>query len=505
MEEEKMEASHQASVQHGSAKSGWGVSLPTQAFIHGKHVDALSGETLPCVFPGNGKTIGAVPACDQADVDIAVASARKSFESGVWSRMAPQERRKVLLRLSELMLAHRDELATLETLNVGKPLLNSQNGDIPSAAACIGWFGEAIDKVYGEVGPTPHDLTAVLTREPLGVVAAVVPWNYPLSMAAWKLGPALAAGNSVILKPAEQSPYTALRIASLAVEAGLPEGVLNVLSGYGETAGQALGRHRDVDCVTFTGSTEVGKLFMKYAGESNAKRVSLELGGKSPQVVLADCDLDAAASGVAAGIFANAGQVCNAGSRLVVEASIKDALLEKIIKQAEAIKIGDPFESSTKLGPLVSKEQHERVLSYIESGRKAGASIATGGGKALEGSGGYFVQPTIFDGVRNDMKIAQEEIFGPVLSTISVKDLDQALTVANDTIYGLAAGVWTNDIRKAQRAAKAIRAGVVWVNCFDRGNMSVPFGGFKQSGHGRDKSLHAIEKYTDWKAVWYAS
>ncbi len=483
----------------------WGVALPSQSFINGKFVDALSGKTLPCVFPATGQTIGYVPACNANDVDVAVRSARKTFEAGSWSRAAPQDRRKVLLKFSELILQHKDELATLETLNVGKPITNSKNGDIPSAAGCIAWFGEAIDKIYGEVGPTAHDMTAIVTREPVGVVAAVVPWNYPLSMAAWKLGPALAAGNSVILKPAEQSPFTALRIASLAVEAGLPEGVLNVISGYGEEAGKALGLHMDVDCVTFTGSTEVGKLFMQYAGQSNVKRVSLELGGKSPQVVLADSDLDAAAAAIAAGIFSNSGQVCNAGSRLVVEAGVKDELLEKVIKNAEAFAPGDPLNPATKLGPLVSAEQFERVLGYIDAGRKAGAKIVTGGEKTLKDTGGYYIQPTVFDAVRNDMKIAQEEIFGPVLSTITVADIDEALKVANDTIYGLAAAVWTNDIRKAQRAAKAIRAGVVWVNCFDRGNMSMPFGGFKQSGHGRDKSLHAIDKYTDWKAVWYAA
>jgi gamma-glutamyl-gamma-aminobutyraldehyde dehydrogenase len=449
--------------------------------------------------------IGHVPACDASDVDVAVRSARQAFDSGSWSRAAPQDRRKVLLKFSELILQHKDELAMLETLNVGKPITNSKNGDIPSAAGCIAWFGEAIDKIYGEVGPTGQDMTAIVTREPVGVVAAVVPWNYPLSMAAWKLGPALAAGNSVILKPAEQSPFTALRIASLALEAGLPEGVLNVISGYGEDAGRALGLHMDVDCVTFTGSTEVGKLFMQYAGQSNVKRVSLELGGKSPQVVLADSDLDAAATAIAAGIFSNSGQVCNAGSRLVVEGKVKDALLERVIEKSKLFAPGDPLDPATKLGPLVSAEQFERVLGYIDAGRKAGAKVITGGEKALTETGGYYVQPTVFDAVRNDMKIAQEEIFGPVLSTITVADIDEALKVANDTIYGLAASVWTNDIRKAQRAAKAIRAGVVWVNCFDRGNMSMPFGGFKQSGHGRDKSLHAIDKYTDWKAIWYAA
>jgi gamma-glutamyl-gamma-aminobutyraldehyde dehydrogenase len=320
-------------------------------------------------------------------------------------------------------------------------------------------------------------------------------------MAAWKLGPALAAGNSVILKPAEQSPYTALRIASLAIEAGLPEGVLNVLSGYGEAAGQALGRHMDVDCVTFTGSTEIGKLFMKYAGESNAKRVSLELGGKSPQVVLADCDLDAAAAGVAAGIFANAGQVCNAGSRLVVEASIKDALLERLVKHAEALKIGDPFEPSTKLGPLVSKEQHERVLSYIESGRKQGASVATGGAKALDGSGGYFVQPTIFDGVRNDMKIAQEEIFGPVLSIISYTDEDDAIRIANESDYGLGGSVWTPDLERARRVARRVRTGTVGINGY-LPDPAGPWGGVKSSGLGRELGPGAIAAYQNLKTLY---
>ena len=495
-----------ALARQAQAGESWGVQLPTQAFVDGRYVDAQAGGTLPCVFPGNGRTIGHVAACETADVDAAVGSARKAFESGAWSRMAPQDRRKVLLKLSELILHNRDELATLETLNVGKPLVNAKTGDIPSAAACIGWFGEAIDKIYGEVGPTPHDLTAVITREPLGVVAAVVPWNYPLSMAAWKLGPALAAGNSVVLKPAEQSPYTALRIAGLAMEAGLPPGVLNVISGYGETAGQALGRHMDVDCVTFTGSTEVGKLFMRYAGESNAKRVSLELGGKSPQVVLADSDLDAAAAAVAAGIFSNAGQVCNAGSRLIVDRAIKDKLLDRIVTRRQEPARWRPLRCRHQDGPC-RQQGAACARAVLHRERQAGRRDAssTGGRKVAALPDGFFVEPTVFDGVSNDMKIAQEEIFGPVLSTIEFRDLDEALAIANDTVYGLAAGVWTNDIRKAQRAAKAIRAGVVWVNCFDRGNMSVPFGGFKQSGHGRDKSLHAIDKYTDWKAVWYAS
>lgn len=477
-----------------------------RAFIDGQYRPALSGKTFATINPATGKVIAEIAACDGEDVDLAVASARKAFESGVWSRRAPAERKQVLLRFAESLMANREELALLESLDVGKPIANAYNGDIVSAATCIQWFAEAIDKLYGEVAPAPAGMTTMVVREPVGVVAAVVPWNYPLSMAAWKLGPALAAGNSVILKPAEQSPLTAIRIAQLAVDAGLPPGVLNVLPGYGETAGQALGLHMDVDAVGFTGSTEVGKLFMQYSGRSNIKRISLECGGKSPHIVLADCpDLDGAARAVAMGIFANTGQVCNAGSRLIVEEPIRDALLEKVLAVATELRPGDPLDPATRLGPVVSKEQYERVLSYIETGHTEGARLVVGGKPALLDSGGYFIEPTVFDGVSNRMRIAQEEIFGPVLSAITVKNVEEALTVANDTIYGLAAGVWTRDITQAHRAAQRLKAGVVWVNCFDRGSMSAPFGGFKQSGFGRDKSMHAFDKYMDWKAIWIAT
>ena len=482
------------------------LKIEGRAFIDGEYVDAASGKTFDNINPANGKVLGKVASCDAEDVDRAVRSARAAFESGVWSRMAPVDRKKIMVRFSELMAGAREELALLESMDVGKPITNAFNGDIPSAIGCIQWYGEAIDKLYGEVAPTTSDLTAVIHREPIGIVAAVVPWNYPLSMAAWKLGPALASGNSVVLKPAEQSPLTAIRIAQLGLEAGLPKGVLNVVPGFGETAGRALGLHMDVDAVGFTGSTAVGKLFMQYSGQSNIKRIGLECGGKSPHIVMADChDLDAAARAVAAGIFSNAGQVCNAGSRLIVEAPIREALLDKVVAIARDLVPGDPLDPATRLGAIVNQQQMESVLGYVETGRKEGARVLVGGNRARESSGGFFVAPTVFDGVDNKMRIAQEEIFGPVLATVTVSGLDEAIMVANDSIYGLGAGIWTSDIRKAQIASKALRAGVVWVNCYDRGNMSSPFGGFKQSGFGRDKSMHAFDKYMDWKAVWTAA
>ena len=482
-----------------------GLQIRSQAFVDGAYVDAIAGETFDCVSPITGEVVARVAACDTADVDRAVSGARAAFESGAWSRLAPRKRKRVLQKLAGLMREHADELALLETIDMGKPIRDATNVDVPLATECIGWYGEAIDKVYGEIAPTGPEAHVSIVREPLGVVGAVVPWNFPLLMASWKLGPALATGNSVVLKPAEQSPLTALRLAELASEAGIPDGVLQVVPGFGETAGQALGRHPDVDLIAFTGSTEVGKYFLRYSGESNMKRLALECGGKSPHIVTKECgDLDAAATAVAWGVFYNQGEVCNAGSRLLVHEAVKDELLEKVAKVAARIQPGDPLDPKTRMGAIVDDVQLGRVLSYIDAGTREGAALHLGGKRVREDTGGFYVEPTIFDAVSNEMTIAREEIFGPVLSAISFAELDDAIAIANDTIYGLSAGIWTDDVNVAHRAARAIRAGVVWVNTFDAGDITSPFGGFKQSGFGRDKSIHALDKFTDLKAIWIA-
>jgi acyl-CoA reductase-like NAD-dependent aldehyde dehydrogenase len=475
----------------------------SQVFIAGRFAPAASGATFDNLNPATGKSLGAVASGDQADIDRAVASARAAFNQRGWADMPPKARKKVLIKLADLMLEHREELALLETLDMGKPISDSMAVDIPSAANCIRWYGEAVDKIYDEVAPTGPNALATITREPMGVVGAIVPWNFPLLMASWKIGPVLASGNSLVLKPSEKSPLTALRVAELAIEAGVPEGVFNVVPGFGHTAGKALAAHMDVDCIAFTGSTATGKTVMQLAAQSNLKKVGLECGGKSPNIVLADApDLDKAATAAAFAIFFNQGEMCSAGSRLLVQESVKDQLLEKIAAVGRSMQPGDPLDPATKLGAIVDETQMHRVLSYIDAGKSDGARLALGGSRVRSDSGGFFVEPTVFDGVKSDMRIASEEIFGPVLATLTFKTVEEAIAIANNVEYGLAAAVWTRDINVAHRTARALRAGTVYVNCYDADDITVPFGGYKQSGIGRDKSLHALDKYTELKTTW---
>ncbi|RMS10572.1 Aldehyde dehydrogenase [Pseudomonas coronafaciens pv. coronafaciens] len=479
------------------------LKIEGRAFIQGEYTAAASGETFDCISPVDGRLLAKVASCDAADAQRAVDSARSAFESGVWSRLAPARRKAVMIRFAGLLEQNAEELALLETLDMGKPISDSLGVDIPGGARALSWSGEAIDKLYDEVAATPHDQLGLVTREPVGVVAAIVPWNFPLMMACWKLGPALSTGNSVVLKPSEKSPLTAIRIAQLAIEAGIPAGVLNVLPGYGHTVGKALALHMNVDTVVFTGSTKIAKQLMIYAGESNMKRVWLEAGGKSPNIVFADApDLQAAADSAASAIAFNQGEVCTAGSRLLVERSIKDRFLPMVIAALGTWKPGNPLDPATNVGALVDTQQMNTVLSYIEAGHADGAKLVAGGKRILQETGGTYVEPTIFDGVNNAMRIAQEEIFGPVLSVLTFDSAEEAIQIANDTQYGLAAAVWTANISKAHLTAKALRAGSVWVNQYDGGDMTAPFGGFKQSGNGRDKSLHAFDKYTELKSTW---
>jgi 4-guanidinobutyraldehyde dehydrogenase / NAD-dependent aldehyde dehydrogenase len=475
-----------------------------EALIDGRRLAAHSGETFDCISPIDGRKLAVVASCDAADVDLAASAARRAFDRGDWARQPPAARKRVLLRFAELVAQHTEELALLETLDMGKPIRDSLRTDVPATVRCLRWYAEAIDKIYGEVAPTGPDTLAMITREPVGVVGAIVPWNFPMVMAAWKIAPVLAAGNSLILKPSEKSPLTALRLGDLALEAGLPPGVLNVLPGYGQTAGKALALHMDVDCIAFTGSTTTGRTILQYAGQSNMKRVWLECGGKSPNIVMADYpDLPRAAQAAAEAIFFNQGEMCSAGSRLLVQESIRQPMLAEIARVARTLQPGDPLDPQTRLGALVDEPQTRRVLEYIETGRTEGAQLLLGGRRVDGGRlGGCYVEPTVFDAVRPAMRIAREEIFGPVLAAISFTELDEAIRIGNDVIYGLAAAIWTRDLGAAHRTARALRAGVVYVNCYDADDITVPFGGYKQSGFGRDKSLHAFDKYTEMKTTW---
>lgn len=476
------------------------LNLETRAFIDGEFVPAVSGSTLTSINPATGETLAEVASCDTADAERATQVARAAFESGAWSRCDPGKRKRVLLRLAELVNAHRDELALLDTLDMGKPI-SSSLGDVAGTVACLRYQAECIDKLYGEVAPTGDGALGLVLREPMGVVAAIVPWNFPLMMTSWKIAPALAAGNSVILKPSEKSPLSALRLAQLVQEAGIPPGVFQVLPGYGHTVGKALALSMEVDCLAFTGSTGVGKQLMQYAGQSNLKRVFLECGGKSPNIVFADCQqLDAVAQSAAAAIFHNQGEVCIAGSRLLVENSIRKDFVARVVKAAEQMQPGDPLDPNSFMGAMVDEAQYQRVLDYIRLGVSEGAALKLGG--EASASKGYFLPPTIFDNVTPEMRIGREEIFGPVLSVFGFDSEEQAIALANDSDYGLAAGVWSQDIDRIMRVSRRLQSGQVYVNNWAGVDQTVPFGGVKQSGNGRDKSLHAQEKYCEVKTVW---
>ncbi|MBL8331255.1 MAG: aldehyde dehydrogenase [Rubrivivax sp.] len=492
----------------GAAEIDWAarareLHFDGRCLIEGERVAARSGESFLKASPIDGRLLGPVARAAAADVDAAVSSARRAFEDRRWAGKPPALRKKILQRFADKILAAREELALLETLDMGKPIQFSLSVDVASTARTIGWYAEAIDKVYDEIAPTADSALALITREPMGVIGCIVPWNYPMIMAAWKLGPALATGNSVVLKPSEKSPYTALRLAELALEAGVPPGVFNVVPGFGPEAGEALALHAEVDAIGFTGSTRTGRRMLEYAGRSNLKRVYNELGGKSAFVVFDDfADVERAAQTVAASLFFNQGESCNAPSRVLVHEAIADRFVEVVAAQAPAWQPADPLAPATVMGALVDETQLRTVMGYIEAGRSEGARCVSGGRRALAETGGFYVEPTVFDQVGNGMTIAREEIFGPVMGIIRFKTEAEAIAMANASSYGLQASVWSDNLNRAHRVARALRAGTVHVNQYDEDDITVPFGGYKQSGNGRDKSLHALDKYTELKTTW---
>ncbi len=469
-------------------------------FIAGKWQDSVSGKTFATHNPATGQIICQVAEGDKADVDLAVKAARKAFEEGPWPRTSAAERGRLLHKLADLIEANKEELAALESLDNGKPYRDALNADLPLTIKCYRYYAGWADKNHGKTIPVEGNYFCYTRHEPVGVVGQIIPWNFPLLMQAWKWGPALACGNTVVLKPAEQTPLTALRVAALAQEAGVPDGVVNVVPGFGPTAGAALSGHVDVDKVAFTGEHTTGQIIMEAAAKSNLKRVSLELGGKSPNIVFADADLDAAAEGAYFGLFFNQGQCCCAGSRLFVEDRVHDQFVDRLLKKAKAQKVGDPFDPETTQGPQVSQEQCDRIMGYIEAGKREGATLLTGGKRI--GEKGYFIEPTLFTGVKDEMKIAREEIFGPVMNVLRFKDLGEVIERGNRTFYGLAAAVWTRDIKKAHRIANGLRAGTVWINCYDVFDAAAPFGGFKMSGIGRELGEYALSLYTEVKTVY---
>jgi aldehyde dehydrogenase (NAD+) len=472
-----------------------------QLFINGEWRDAAGRKTIEVVNPATEEVIAEVASAEQADVDAAVAAARAAFD-GPWSRLSARERGRIVWKIGEKLMEKADEIARLETLHNGKPIFESRQIEVPAAAECFQYFAGWADKIHGETIPVKGSFLTYTLREPVGVVAAIVPWNFPLLLTAWKVAPALACGNTVIIKPASQTPLTALALAEVAQEAGLPPGVLNVITGPGSTVGQMIVEHPGIDKIAFTGDTSTGKGIMKGSADT-LKRITLELGGKSPNIVFADADLDAALRGATTGIFYGKGEVCAAGSRLLVDKSIKSEFIDKVAARAKKMLPGDPMDPKTRLGAISSKKQLDNDLRYIETAKQEGATLVAGGGRADIGTGkGYFLQPTVFDGVTPEMTIAREEIFGPVLATIEFADLDEAIARANDSTYGLAAAVWTRDIKKAHYVARKLQAGTIWINTYNVYDTAAPFGGYKQSGFGREMSMHALEHYTQVKSVW---